>query len=76
VGRKWQIKFNITALTIALKQYPLISEYFLHGHRLAQVTEAKYLGVVLDYKLSFKHYIDSTSQKANQTLAFIPEILP
>ena len=58
---KWQMKFNIskcTALTITLKQHPLISEYFLHGHKLAAVTEAKYLGVVLDFKVSFKHHID------------------
>ena len=55
-------------LTITLKQHPLISEYFLHGHKLAA---AKCLGVVLDPKLSFKHHIDATCRKANHTLAFI-----
>ena len=80
---KWQMKFNIntcTALTITIKQHPLISEYLLHGRKLAAVTEANYLGIVLDSKLSFKHHIDATCQKANRTLTRLyslkSEILP
>jgi len=70
----WQMKFNIskcTVLTITLKQNPLVSEYFIHGRKLTAVTEAKYLGVLLDSKLPYKHHIDATCLKANRTLAFI-----
>jgi len=64
----WQMKFNISkcmAITITLKQNPLVSDYFLHGCKLTADAEAKYLGVLLDSKLSFKHHIDATCQKAN-----------
>ena len=70
----WQTKFNIskfTVLAITLKRNPLVSEYFLHGCKLNAITEAKYLEVLLDSKLLYKHHIDATCLKANRTLAFI-----
>jgi len=38
-------------LHITVKTNPLLSDYSLHGHKLDSVSEAKYLGVLLDSKL-------------------------
>ena len=38
---------------------------------LKEVSEAKYLGVTIDCKLSFTKHIDIVCKKANSTLAFI-----
>ena len=54
-------------IQITLKN-PIQSAYYLYGHQLKQVTEAKYLGVTLDSKL--KH-IDAICKKANIMLSFI-----
>jgi len=55
-------------LTVTLM---IISQYILHGHRLPSVNSAKYLGVIIDSKLSFNEHIDSTCKKANSSLAFL-----
>jgi len=72
--RKWKMSLNIDkcmVLTVKLKSNPIISQYILHGHGLALVNSAKYLGVVIDSKLSFNEHIDSTCKKANSSLAFL-----
>ena len=53
----WHMKFNIEkcmVLTVTLKKNPLHSEYYLHNHKLTNVTKAKYLGVTLDSKLPYR----------------------
>ena len=40
-----------------LKKQPLPSVYYLHNHKLAPVTKAKYLGVTLDFTLSFNIHV-------------------
>ena len=55
-------------LHITLKRNLLLSEYSLHGSNL---DSAKYLGVLLDSKLSFNQHINATSQKANSVLSFL-----
>ena len=35
-----------------LEKLPLLSEYYLHNHKLTIVTNTKYLGVTLDSTLS------------------------
>ena len=70
----WNMKFNIDkcmVLHVTLKRNPILSEYSLHGHNLNTVSEAKYLGVLLDSKLSFNQHINSTCQKANFVLSFL-----
>ena len=37
---------------------PIQSAYYLYGHQLKQVTEAKYVGVTLDSKLNFNKHTD------------------
>ena len=58
-------------LTVTLKKLPLLSEYYLHNHKLTTVTNAKYLGVTLDSTLSFNRHIDATCKRANSVLFFI-----
>jgi len=51
----WNMKFNIDkcmVLHVTLKRNPILSEYSLHGHNLKTVSKAKYLGVLLDSRLS------------------------
>ena len=58
-------------LTVTLKKFPLLSEYYLHNHKLPALTNAKYLGVSLDSTLSFNRHIDAMSKKDNSILSFI-----
>ena len=65
--------FNTTkceVIQITLKN-PIQSTYYLYGHQLQQVTEAKYLGVTLDSKLNFNKHIEVVCKKANTMLSFI-----
>ena len=54
-----------------LEKQPLLSEYYLPNHKLTAVTNAKYLGITLDFTLSFNRHIDATCKKANSILSFI-----
>ena len=59
-------------LTVTLKSnYELPLNIYLHNHKLAPVTKAKYLGITLDYTLSFIIHVVSISKKANSVLSFI-----
>jgi len=63
-------------LTITLKHDLHISEYTLHGNKITSVTNAKYLGINFDSKLTFNHHVNSVCQKAITTLLhFYVEIL-
>ena len=72
-ANEWLMSFNINkceVIQITLKN-PIQSAYYLYGHQLKQVTEAKYLGVTLDSKLNFNKHIDAVCKKVNTMLSFI-----
>ena len=47
------------------------TEYFLHGHKLEKVTNAKYLGVTLQSNMKFNVHIDNICTKANKMLGML-----
>ena len=47
------------------------ANYYLYDNPLRIVNEAKYLGVLLDSKLSFNKHIETVYKKANGVLAFL-----
>ena len=49
----------------------MFTEYYLHNYKLTTVSKAKYLGVILDSKLSFNNHVDATCKKANSVLSFL-----
>ena len=68
------MKFNIDkcmVLSVTLKRNPLLTDYCLHNQKLLVVSKAKYLGVILDSKLSFNDHVDATCKKANSVLSFL-----
>jgi len=60
------MEFNIKkcmVLTVTLKEKPVFTEYYLDYQKLDTVSKVKYLGVILDPKLSFNHHVDATCKK-------------
>ena len=58
-------------ITFSLRKSPIITAYTLDGAVLQRRTETRYLGVVLDTKLTFASHIDSTVAKANRMLGLV-----
>jgi len=72
-ARKWLMTFNVDkceVLQISLKTQSDTC-YILNSSKLKQVTDAKYLGAIIDSKLSFNKHIDMTYKKVNSTLSFL-----
>ena len=72
--RKWSMSFHPSKcklLRITNKRKPIIGEYVIHGKVLESVEAAKYLGVTLQSKLSWKPHVNEITKKANQTRAFL-----
>ena len=49
----------------------LYTEYRINDHSIHKVSTAKYLGVIIDYNLSWSDHIGAVSHKANGVLAFL-----
>ena len=58
-------------LRITNKISPLKHDYQIHNTVISETDAARYLGVVIDSKLSWKHQYNSLLLKCNHTLAFI-----
>ena len=58
-------------IQISRSRKPLTTSYTLHGQTLQTTTEAKYLGITITNKLSWKTHVDNITNKANKTLGFI-----
>ena len=72
-ANKWLMSFNVSkceVLRISLKNI-LEFSYILYNLPLQNVSEARYLGVTIDSKLSFNKHTDVICKKANSALAFL-----
>ena len=58
-------------LRITNKLKPIEASYYMHNQKLDKVETGKYLGVLLNKKLSWKPHADAICKKANQTRAFL-----
>ena len=70
---KWQMAFNVDKchlLSVTRKSERITTSYSLHGQKLEQVSNAKYLGVTINEKLSWGPHITATAAKANKSAAF------
>ena len=71
---KWLMQFHPSkcqVIRVTNKRNPITSTYKIHGVNLETVPAAKYLGLLVDSKLSFKDHIAAITKKANNTRAFL-----
>jgi len=67
---KWMMIFNTDKCEVTLSNLEPTS-YLLYNSQLSTIGHAKYLGVLLDSKLSFNNYIPTICRKANSVLALL-----
>ena len=71
---KWQMPFNpkkCEFLRITNKKSPLIHTYYIAISPIKEVTSTKYLGVLIDHKLTWNDHIQSIVHKAAQVNGFL-----
>ena len=71
---QWHCKGRASCALVAVnytKQQPHKSSYILHGQKLEQVSKAKYLGVELNQKLTWKDHVQNITKRGNRTSAFM-----
>ena len=71
--KDWQMMFNpdkCEHIRITNKRNIIQTSYNIHGQTLKETTQAKYLGVTIDNKLSWNSHVDQVTKRANQTTAF------
>ena len=72
--RTWLMEFHPSkcqVVRVTNKRKPIDASYSIHGETLEIVPSAKYLGLLVDSKLSFNAHVDATTKKANSTRAFL-----
>ena len=72
--RDWQMLFNPDKrehFRITNKGKIIQTSYNIHGHTLKETTQAKYLGVTIDNKLSWNSHVNQVTKRPNQTTAFL-----
>ena len=75
--KKWKMSFYVDKYmfhSITQKRILIQGKYFLHNTELKMTESAKYLGVEIDSKLSFKQHINNTNnicKKAYSVLGFL-----
>ena len=72
--KQWSMEFNLDkckVLRITNKLKPIEADYYMHNQKLQNVDEAKYLGLLIHKKLSWKSHVSKIIKKANQTRAFL-----
>ena len=71
----WQMSLNPKKceLRIANKKYPVTCNYFIDSSPIKEVSHSKYLGVIIDNKLSWNPHIQHNTTRATQVNVFIPE---
>ena len=73
-SHKWQMPFNpkkCEFLRITNKKSPLIHTYYIATSPIKEVTSTKYLGVLIDHKLTWNDHIQSIVHKAAQVNGFL-----
>ena len=58
-------------MTISRKRNPINNIYFLHGNRLEQVSEVKYLGITISHDLKWNSHIEAACSRARGVLSFL-----
>ena len=65
--------FNLSkceVLQISLQHAIIENSYLLYNQPLKQVTETRYLSLVIDFKLTFNSQVNSACKRANNALSF------
>ena len=63
-------------IQITSKRNIIQTSYNIHGQTLKETSQAKYLGVTIDNKMSWNSHVDQVTKRANQTTAFLRRNLP
>ena len=72
--KTWGMSFHpdkCNIMRVTRSKNPILFNYHLKGHQLVAADTTKYLGVDLSHDLSWSHYIDRTTKKANSMLGFL-----
>ena len=73
---EWSMEFHpdkCQLLRISLKRNTSQYNYEIHNTQIQETTNAKYLGITINNKLSWNTHIDTVCQKGNHTLNFIQQ---
>ena len=77
--RIWKMEFHpgkCELLRITNKLKPFLFNYNIHNIPISETNSAKYLGVAIDSKLTWKNQYTNINKKCNNSLAFVRRNLP